>query len=201
MRPSSQTTFARYSRFTWCTMPVAGGTTRKFRSADWPHLRNSYRSRFRSNSSRLLIESATPELNASTCTEWSITRSHGTSGLTFAGSPPRATIASRIAARSTTHGTPVKSCSTTRPGMKAISRSPTRFASNAASERTCSSVTTRPSQFLRHASSRTLIPMGSRAMSPCSRSASMRKTSRSPRAVERRSRAAENGWADMSRES
>ena len=23
------TTFARYSRLTWCTMPVAGGTTRK----------------------------------------------------------------------------------------------------------------------------------------------------------------------------
>ena len=32
---------ARYSRFTWCTMPVAGGTTRKFENAFWPQRRNS----------------------------------------------------------------------------------------------------------------------------------------------------------------
>ena len=57
----------------------------------------------------------------STCTEWSITSSAGTSGLIFAGSPPRSAIASRIAARSTTAGTPVKSCITTRAGMNAIS--------------------------------------------------------------------------------
>src|SRR5664280_410245 len=38
--------------------------------------------------------------------EWSITSSAGASGLIFAGSPPSATMASRIAARSTTHGTP-----------------------------------------------------------------------------------------------
>ena len=43
-------------------------------------------------------------------TEWSITSSAGTWGCTAAGSPPRATIASRIAARSATTGTPVKSC-------------------------------------------------------------------------------------------
>ena len=42
--------------------------------------------------------------HASICTEWSMTRSAGTSGLTLAGSPPRAAIASRIAARSTTAG-------------------------------------------------------------------------------------------------
>ena len=30
------TTEARYSRFTWCTMPVSGGTTRKFRNAVCP---------------------------------------------------------------------------------------------------------------------------------------------------------------------
>ena len=40
------------------------------------------------------------------------------------------TTASRIAARSTTHGTPVKSCSTTRAGMKAISVSGSSFASH-----------------------------------------------------------------------
>ncbi len=36
--PSSRaaiTTWARYSRFTWCTMPVPGGTTLKFRKARW----------------------------------------------------------------------------------------------------------------------------------------------------------------------
>jgi hypothetical protein len=37
------------------------------------------------------------------------------------GSPPWLRIASRIAARSTTAGTPVKSCSKTRAGWKEIS--------------------------------------------------------------------------------
>ncbi len=59
--------------------------------------------------------------NASTCTEWSITRSTGTSGLIFFGSEPRSSIASRIAARSTTAGTPVKSCMKTRAGWYGIS--------------------------------------------------------------------------------
>ena len=45
-----------------------------------------------------------------------MTSSTGCSGLIFFGSPPIALIASRIAARSTTAGTPVKSCSSTRPG-------------------------------------------------------------------------------------
>src|SRR5262249_20886995 len=44
-------------------------------------------------------------------------------GLIFFGSPPIFAMASRIAARSTTHGTPVKSCSNTRLGVKAISLS------------------------------------------------------------------------------
>ena len=50
-----------------------------------------------------------------------MTRSQGTTGLIRSGSPCIRAIASRIAARSTTHGTPVKSCSTTRAGMKGIS--------------------------------------------------------------------------------
>ena len=58
---------------------------------------------------------------ASTCTEWSITRSTSTSGLIAVGSPPISSIASRIAARSTTAGTPVKSCIRTRAGWKGIS--------------------------------------------------------------------------------
>ena len=59
--------------------------------------------------------------NASTWIEWSITSSDGSSGSTFAGSPPSSAIASRIAARSTIAGTPVKSCSRTRDGSKASS--------------------------------------------------------------------------------
>ena len=35
------TTLARYSRFTWCTIPVAGGTTVKLSKASEAHLRNS----------------------------------------------------------------------------------------------------------------------------------------------------------------
>jgi hypothetical protein len=61
-----------------------------------------------------LKASALPKL--STITEWSMTRSTGDSGLIFLGSPPSFAIASRIAARSTTAGTPVKSCISTRAG-------------------------------------------------------------------------------------
>ena len=75
----------------------------------------------RSNSRSALIAKAPRLPKASTWTEWSITSSAGTSGLIFAGSPPSATIASRIAARSTTTGTPVKSCIRTRAGENAIS--------------------------------------------------------------------------------
>src|SRR6476620_7485728 len=50
-----------------------------------------------------------------------MTSSTGCRGLTFRGSPPSFTIPSRIAARSTTAGTPVKSCRSTRAGVNAIS--------------------------------------------------------------------------------
>lgn len=43
------------------------------------------------------------------------------SGLIWVGVPPIRLIASRIAARSTTHGTPVKSCKITRAGLNGIS--------------------------------------------------------------------------------
>jgi len=76
----------------------------------------------RSNSSSTFRSIASRVANSSTCTEWSMTSSAGMSGLIFAGSPPCSRIASRIAARSTTHGTPVKSWSKTRAGMNEISR-------------------------------------------------------------------------------
>ena len=44
-RPSTsievKTTRARYSRLTWWTMPVSGGTTRKFSNAFWPQRRKA----------------------------------------------------------------------------------------------------------------------------------------------------------------
>ena len=52
-----------------------------------------------------------------------MTRSTGTSGLMRSGSPPRRFMAWRMAARSTTAGTPVKSCRMTRAGRKGISMS------------------------------------------------------------------------------
>jgi hypothetical protein len=39
--PRRTTTGARYSRFTWWTMPVPGGTTRKSRNARCPQRRNA----------------------------------------------------------------------------------------------------------------------------------------------------------------
>ena len=118
----SSTTRARYSRLTWWTMPVFGGTTRRSSKASWPQRRNAYRSRFRSNSSSVFLKIAIFEPNTSTWTEWSMTSSDGRSGLIRAGSPPRSRIASRMAARSTIAGTPVKSWSRTRAGRKEISR-------------------------------------------------------------------------------
>ncbi len=59
-----------------------------------------------------------------------MTSSDGIRGLIWSGLPPSLTTASRMAARSTTQGTPVKSCSTTRAGMKAISVSGSRVASH-----------------------------------------------------------------------
>ncbi len=68
------------------------------------------------NSISTFFASASAVPNASTCTLWSITRSTGTRGLIFVGSPPSRFMASRMAARSTMQGTPVKSWRTTRDG-------------------------------------------------------------------------------------
>ena len=101
-----------------------GGTTRKLSKARWPQ-----REKLVALAVALVVEVDVGQRtrgevpNASTCTEWSITSSTGCSGLIRAGSPPSSAMASRMAARSTTAGTPVKSCSSTRAGVKAISRS------------------------------------------------------------------------------
>ncbi len=92
---------------------------------------------------------------ASTWTEWSITRSTSTSGLIFSGSPPISAIASRIAARSTTAGTPVKSCISTRAGWKGISIEGSAAASQEAIASTSAAVTELPSSSRSTFSSRT----------------------------------------------
>ena len=114
---------------------------------------------------------------ASTCTEWSITSSAGTSGLIFEASPPRSAIASRIAARSTTAGTPVKSCMITRAGVKAISWEGSAFASQLASASMSSLLTETPSSLRSRFSSSTFSEKGSRATSNFDCSASSRKIS------------------------
>jgi len=61
-----------------------------------------------------------------------------------------------MVARSTTQGTPVKSCMITRAGVNWISVSGSAFGSHAASERIWSAVTLAPSSVLSRFSSRTL---------------------------------------------
>ena len=91
------------------------------RNAVCPQRKNAYLSLLRKNSSSAFIANARALPNSSTCTEWSMTNSAGCNGLISAGLPPSFFIASRIAAKSTTAGTPVKSCISTRLGVKAIS--------------------------------------------------------------------------------
>ena len=95
-----------------------------------------------------------------------MTRSAGWSGLMRFGSPPRLRIASRIAARSTTTGTPVKSWSSTRAGVKAISRSALSPGVQAARARTSSAETAPPPSRRRRFSSRILREKGSRSTCP-----------------------------------
>ncbi len=73
-----------------------------------------------------------------------------------------AASASRMAARSTTAGTPVKSCSSTRAGWKEISVSGVAFGSHASIFSTCSRFTTRPSSWRSRFSSSTFSEIGSR---------------------------------------
>ncbi len=85
-----------------------------------------------------------------------MTRSTGTSGLIFSGLPPRCFIASRMAARSTIAGTPVKSCIRTRAGRNAISRVEDCFSSQPGMASMSSVETVRPSSWRSRFSVRTL---------------------------------------------
>ena len=83
-----------------------------------------------------------------------MTISAGASGLILAGSPPMSAIASRMVARSTTHGTPVKSCMITRAGVNWISLLGSDSGSQPARARMSSAVMLAPSSVRSRFSSR-----------------------------------------------
>ena len=66
----------------------------------------------------VFFSSASSSAKWSTITEWSITNSTGLRGLIAWASPPKRLTASRMAAKSTIAGTPVKSWRMTRAGTK-----------------------------------------------------------------------------------
>ena len=94
-------------------------------------------------------------------TEWSMTSSAGASGLIFLASPPSSATASRMVARSTMQGTPVKSCMITRAGVNWISVSGSAVGFHAPRARMCSSVMLAPSSVRRRFSSSTFRLNGS----------------------------------------
>ena len=98
-------------------------------------------------------------------TEWSTTRSTGTSGSMLLGLLPIWSATERMAAMSASSGTPVKSCSTTRATTKGISSSRLALACQLASCLTCSSVTFLPSQLRSTDSSTMRMETGSRCTS------------------------------------
>ncbi len=148
---------------TWWTMPVPGGTTLKSSNAVWPQRRNWYRSPLRSYSMSTLRSSASSEPKRSAMTEWSITSSAGASGLIFVGSPPSSPTASRMVARSTMQGTPVKSCITTRAGVNWISVSGSESGAQSPRALIWLPVTFLPSSVRRRFSSSTLRLNGRRS--------------------------------------
>jgi len=103
---------------------------------------------------------------ASIWTEWSMTRSTGTSGSTSIGSLPSRATAARIAARSTMSGTPVKSCRSTRATTNGTSRVRSAFGCQPASARTSSSITRLPSALRASDSSTIRIETGRREILP-----------------------------------
>ena len=104
---SDQTTFERYSKFTWWQIPVPGGTILKLLNACCPHFKKEYLSPFLSNSIFTFFSKESELADLSTCTEWSMTKSTADNGLIVFGSLFLSYTASLIAARSATAGIPV----------------------------------------------------------------------------------------------
>src|SRR4029453_5209998 len=115
-----------------------------------------------------LSSNARGEPKKSTCTEWSTTRSTGTSGSMIFGSRPSRCTALRIAARSTISGTPVKSCKTMRATTNGISALAGDFAFHFASASTSLRPTFFPSQLRSTDSSTIRMLTGNREILPIS---------------------------------
>ncbi len=110
------------------------------------------------------MESAPPA--KSTCTEWSTTKSTGTSGSMIFGFLPSLATALRIAAKSTSSGTPVKSCNTMRATTNGISAVRVSVGFQLASSLTFASLTFLPSQLRRTDSRTRRMETGSFEMGP-----------------------------------
>ena len=117
-----------------------------------------------------------------------------------AGSRPKAAAALRIAARSTSSGTPVKSCSTTRATTKGISSVRAALGCQFANCLTCSGVMRRPSQWRSTASSTIRIDTGKRWIFgyDLASSGSEKNHAGAPAAFGSRLRVAANGCDDFS---
>ena len=89
-----------------------------------------------------------------------MTMSDWTCGLMTSGSPPRSLTASRMVARSTMQGTPVKSCMITRDGVNWISWLGSAFGSQSSRVLTCSSVMLAPSMLRTRFSTSTFSEYG-----------------------------------------
>ncbi len=92
-----------------------------------------------------------------------MTISAGASGLILLASPPRSRTASRMVARSTTQGTPVKSCMITRAGVNWISTLGAAAGSHPPTARMWSAVMFAPSSVRRRFSSKIFRLYGRRS--------------------------------------
>lgn len=109
------------------------------------------------NSISSFYSAASRDLETSAYTEWSMTKSTGTKGFIFFGSPPNLADASLIAAKSTTAGTPVKSYNITLAGLNGISVPLVLFYYQFRIFSTSYCFTLKSSQFLTADSNKTLI--------------------------------------------
>ncbi len=146
---------------TWCTMPVPGRDDLEVVERGLAPAQELVALPVALVLESTLRSKASARPNTSAMTEWSMTSSAGASGLILVASPPRSATASRMVARSTTHGTPVKSCMITRAGVNWISVSGSAVASQPPSARMWSAVMLAPSSVRSRFSSSTLRLYGS----------------------------------------
>ena len=112
------------SRLIWCMMPLPGGMTSTFLNAFFVQSMKWKRSSLRrSSTARFFANASLSKPPYSTASEWSTMSCVGTTGFTWAGSPPMSAMASRKPAKSTSAVWPRMSWHTTRAGNHGKSRS------------------------------------------------------------------------------